>query len=200
MRGRNGSFLLTYFGYKVGKRKMPTIKYLHHKKLGNNMNEQQFWQVFDEVNNAANGDMDVKCQLIEEKVAQLSGADAIAFSYLFSEKMAAAYSWKLWAAAYLINGGCGDDSFMDFRSSLIAQGQAIFEQALQDPDSLAAVETDEDYDWCYEGVQYAVNDGVEAAVGDTVLREVSLDSEPSGDAWDEEDLADLLPKLAAKYS
>jgi|GEM_PF-2682410 len=31
MRHRNGSFLLTNFGDKVGKRKMPTIKYFYIK-------------------------------------------------------------------------------------------------------------------------------------------------------------------------
>ncbi|GAB6141096.1 DUF4240 domain-containing protein [Methylosoma difficile] len=164
------------------------------------MNEQAFWQFFDEVNQAANGDMDVKCELIKDKAAQLSKQDAIDFSHLFNEMMDKAYSWELWAAAYIINGGCGDDSFMDFRSSLIAQGQSIFEQALSDPDSLAEVETDDDYDWCYEGIQYAVSDGVELAAGDVPPRKSAHPSDPSGEEWDEDDLADLLPKLDAKYS
>jgi hypothetical protein len=29
------------------------------------------------------------------------------------------YSWELRGAAYVINDGCGDDTFNDFRSSLI---------------------------------------------------------------------------------
>ena len=32
------------------------------------------------------------------------------------------YRWDMWAAAYLIGGGCSDDGFIDFRAGLIAQG------------------------------------------------------------------------------
>lgn len=34
----------------------------------------------------------------------------------------ALYRRDLWAAAYIIGGGCSDDSFIDFRAGLIAQG------------------------------------------------------------------------------
>ncbi|MGW9206325.1 DUF4240 domain-containing protein [Embleya sp. NPDC055664] len=41
----------------------------------------------------------------------------------FREAREALYLWDLWAAAYLIGGGCSDDAFMDFRAGLIAQGR-----------------------------------------------------------------------------
>ncbi|MFD6821443.1 DUF4240 domain-containing protein [Streptomyces sp. NPDC060085] len=41
------------------------------------------------------------------------------------------------AAAYLIGGGCSNDSFMDFRAGLIALGRDWYEKATADPDSLA---------------------------------------------------------------
>jgi hypothetical protein len=44
----------------------------------------------------------------------------------------------LWAAAYLIEGGC-DDGFMDFRAGLMLQGRTAFEAAVADPDSLAGL-------------------------------------------------------------
>ena len=51
--------------------------------------------------------------------------------------MADAYTWDLWGAAYLINGGCSDDGFAYFRSWLISRGRAAYEEAVRDPDSLA---------------------------------------------------------------
>ncbi|GAA1585730.1 hypothetical protein GCM10009678_80400 [Actinomadura kijaniata] len=49
------------------------------------------------------------------------------------------YRGDLWGAAYLINGGASDDGFDYFRGWLVSQGRAVYEAALADPDSLAAV-------------------------------------------------------------
>ncbi|WP_342210876.1 LysR family transcriptional regulator [Streptomyces sp. DH-12] len=43
----------------------------------------------------------------------------------------------LWAAAYVINGGCSDDGFDYFRGWLIAQGREVFERAVARPGALA---------------------------------------------------------------
>ncbi|WP_433680703.1 DUF4240 domain-containing protein [Nocardia sp. CA-119907] len=45
--------------------------------------------------------------------------------------------WDIWAAAYLIGGGCSDDSFTDFRAGVIALGRDWFERVTESPDSLA---------------------------------------------------------------
>jgi hypothetical protein len=51
--------------------------------------------------------------------------------------MARSYVAQLWAAAFVINGGCSDDGFEYFRGWLITRGREVFERALADPDSLA---------------------------------------------------------------
>jgi hypothetical protein len=51
--------------------------------------------------------------------------------------MADSYRSSLWAAAYVINGGCSDDGFDYFRGWLMLQGREAFGQAVADPDSLA---------------------------------------------------------------
>jgi Protein of unknown function (DUF4240) len=45
----------------------------------------------------------------------------------------------LWGAAFILNGGCSDDGFNDFRGWLIAQGRTVYEAALENPDSLADI-------------------------------------------------------------
>jgi hypothetical protein len=42
-----------------------------------------------------------------------------------------------------MNGGCSDDGFEYFRAWLLAQGRDTFEKALEDPDTLAALEDPE---------------------------------------------------------
>jgi hypothetical protein len=51
--------------------------------------------------------------------------------------MADSYRSPLWAAAYVINGGCSDDGFENFRSRLITQGRQVYERTVADPDTLA---------------------------------------------------------------
>lgn len=65
--------------------------------------------------------------------------DIVSYAQPLSGLFARSYRADLWAAAYLINGGASDDGFEYFRGWLISQGQAVFEAALADPDSLAGV-------------------------------------------------------------
>lgn len=163
------------------------------------MNEKEFWEIIDGINNRSSGSMDRKCELLVESVEKLDSKSAIKFCEIFDKLMDNAYTWNLWGAAYIINGGCSDDSFNDFRSSLISQGKTIYEKALSDPDSLSEIELNDDEDWCYEGFQYAVTDSVEALVGNEVERSASPE-EPHGNEWDEDELDKLFPRLTSKYA
>lgn len=160
------------------------------------MDEAGFWKIVRDVHDASGGGMDQKCLLLRQRLASLPASEAAQFSEFFDDMMERAYSWPLWGAAYVINGGCGDDTFSDFRASLISRGKAPFERAMADPDSLAGEPIDEEA-WFYEGYQYAVTDGVEAAGGRRKQRQVPAD--PSGTAWREEQLDALFPKLTGKF-
>lgn len=141
--------------------------------------------------------MDRKCEFLKAAILKLPKNDANDFAILFDTMMDRAYSSELWGAAYIINGGCGDDTFNDFRSSLISRGRAGFERALANPDSFS----DETYDeetWFYEGFQYAVTEGVKSAVGSRPAHRHPRD--PSGTRWREEELLQLFPRLSAKFS
>ncbi len=163
------------------------------------MDEQKFWAIIEAVHRQANGDMDEKSALVKNMLSQLSKEDAKKFAHIFDDKMDQAYSWPLWGAAYVIAGGCGDDAFMDFRASLISRGQTDYDAAILDPETLATLDLDTD-DWFFEGYQYAVTDGVEAAVGVIVDRQNPHPTEPSGVAWDEDHVYDDYPELSAKYA
>jgi hypothetical protein len=163
------------------------------------VDEAQFWELVQRAHDAAGADMDRKCKVLQAEIGMLSRNDANDFAILFDMMMDRAYSHKLWGAAYVIHGGCGDDTFDDFRSSLISRGRACFERAIADPDSLA----DEPFDetaWFYEGYQYAVTAGVMAVVGMRPGRRHPHPDRPSGEAWVEDDLPELFPRLNAKLT
>ncbi|MFB9447064.1 DUF4240 domain-containing protein [Dactylosporangium vinaceum] len=75
--------------------------------------------------------------VVMDRLRQLSPAEIVEFARLFSDVLDMAYLEPLWTAAGLIEGGCGDDGFRDFRAGLILQGRAAFSAAVDDPDSLA---------------------------------------------------------------
>ena len=163
------------------------------------MDESKFWGIVQGAHDESGGDMDEKCEAVKTSIASLSKEDAIVFSHLFDEMMDKAYSWPLWAAAYIINGGCSDDSFSDFRASLISRGRQSYESAIANPESLVDEESDEDTLF-YEGYQYAVNDGVEASAGFVPDRNKPHPENPSGKEWEEDKVYELFPKLSAKFA
>lgn len=66
-----------------------------------------------------------------------TGQEILDYQEKFDELHQALYRWELWAAADLIGGGRSDDSFIDFRAGLIAQGRDWYDKAAASPDSLA---------------------------------------------------------------
>lgn len=164
------------------------------------MNIDQFWQIIDSVHAKSGGDMDRKCELLKEELSALENDELCDFIDHFDGADAAAYTWPLWGAAYVLQGGCSDDSFSDFRATLISHGRSVFERALTDPESLAELSFDDEEDVSYEGFQYVKNDVAEAKLGEVPKRKVSFPDIPAGPEWDEDSVDQLYPKLAAKYS
>lgn len=163
------------------------------------MNKDQFWQIIDSVHLVSGGDMDRKCELLKEKLSKLENNDLRDFIDHFDSADAAAYNWPLWGAAYVMHGGCSDDSFSDFRAALISQGREVYERALIYPESLVELDREDEEDLFYEGYQYVKNEVAKERLGEIPRRKVSFPDNPSGSEWDEDSLEQLFPKLSAKY-
>ncbi len=164
------------------------------------MDRNKFWEIIQLVHEKSKGDMDDKCELIKTSISELEVSDALEFLKLFDEMMDSLYSWSLWGAAYVMNGGCGDDSFMDFRSCIISRGLQDYTLAVEAPDELAGLDYHEET-WFYEGFSYAINDAVESKIGELPQKARLYAEQPSGDEWEEspEILSNLYPKLWAKF-
>ena len=102
----------------------------------------------------------------------------------------------------MIEDGCSDDCFRDFRAYLISLGGEPYEAALRDPDSLAPVVQDaETGDW--ENADSVAGDAYESAAGEDIPADDSdLSGDPRGEPWDDEDqdaLVQRYPALAARF-
>jgi Protein of unknown function (DUF4240) len=98
-----------------------------------------FWHLIEKTKADSKGDSDKQAELIVEQLSLMAIEEIITFEHIHNELMGRAYRRDLWNAAYIIDCGCSDDGFMDFRAWLIGQGQAIFNEALNDPESLVDV-------------------------------------------------------------
>jgi hypothetical protein len=171
------------------------------------MNKAVFWSLIDASRENAGGDLDRQAADLRARVEQLDPDEIVQFGKLFSEYWRRAYTWDLWAAAYILGGGCSDDGFLDFRGWLISRGQRVYEAALRDPETLERVVNAEAGDECqYEGFQYVAREAWEKKtrnrLGDFPAQEITQADEPSGEPWSEEgdDLARRLPKLWRKFA
>jgi Protein of unknown function (DUF4240) len=113
-----------------------------------------------------------------------------------------AYTWELWGAAYVIEDGCSDDCFRDFRAYLISLGRDPYEAALKSPDSLAPlVEDAETGDW--ENADDVAPEAYEDVTGEDIPSgDSDLSGRPRGEEWDDEQqdaLVQRYPVLAARF-
>jgi hypothetical protein len=103
------------------------------------MEHAAFWEIIQTTNDSAQRDQEIQINLIRDALLQLPPEEIYDFDRILLHYHAVSFRSDLWAAAYIINGGCSDDAFEYFRLWLIAQGQKVFEAALQNPESLVEI-------------------------------------------------------------
>lgn len=174
------------------------------------MSIKQFWTIIGRVHEASPDDMKLKCSLLAKELQQLQPHELKSFDDHFTDCFFRCYTWDVWGAAHVICNGCGDDSFMDFRSTLISLGSKPFETALKDADALAQFEINPD--WArYEGYQYVSSmvfreatgqepecDCPECHPGSSPKKKIHP-KEPAGIPFAEWEMSSRFPKLVAKY-
>jgi len=162
------------------------------------MNETIFWELIEKTKRGSAGDEDEQVSQLERVLEAYSPEEILEFDRLFHEQMRRSYRRDLWAAAYIINGGCSDDGFDYFRAWLIAQGRDIFKLALKDPESLT--ETAE-ADVELELIMYAHINAYEKKTGGKFPYPRHPASELTGEEWEEteECLQQKFPKLFERF-
>jgi len=185
------------------------------------MDKSQFWKMIDDARHDVTQSDDI-AGLLSEKLADMDVRDIVRWQQIFDAYHNISRKSKLWAAAYVINGGCSDDGFEYFRGWLIAQGQDVFLSALADPDSLSTVDLDaeddaaENEEMLYAGVEayfkkmsmperdYGKFEAAcdEYALSEDEQRDLAADIHfpPNIDLeWEDDELQSVVPALCAKF-
>ena len=173
------------------------------------MSDQAFWGLIEGVPNDVTNPTR-RLELLRSSLEKLPENELISFEITFRQKLNHAYSWDLWGAAYLIHGGCSDDGFQYFRSWLISRGQEVYQNALDNPDSLAELDVrpaGPGGNWEFEDLLYLTMDIFDknGGEGDFFVIVESITgygpSTPTGEGFLEKDdhLRQRYPKLWLRF-
>ncbi|MEU6676300.1 DUF4240 domain-containing protein [Streptomyces sp. NPDC046925] len=184
------------------------------------MDTDTFWDIIEAARSGATDSGELFDEVLVEQLAKKPRQEILEYAQRFDELHDALYRWDVWAAAYLIGGGCSDDSFMDFRAGVIALGRQWYERVAADPDSLAghpdvvdAAEEPGDEVLFREAVNYAAAEAFEWTTGDAdafheARRGVHRADPESGteadmgedfDFDDDSEMSRRLPRLAGLF-
>jgi hypothetical protein len=167
----------------------------------------QFWGLIETARTSADDQSDSEA-IVARAVEALSALppEEITSAYQrLDEVMKQSYLHPLWAAAYVMNGGCSDDSFDYFRAWLMLQGRSVFEAAMADPDGLAelpvVLAAVDKADFRHEDALYIPHQAHEMATGHELPEDLPIAPRPDLDpAWefdfdDRHEMFARLPRL-----
>lgn len=163
------------------------------------METDKFWRIIETSKSKSLGDYEKQQSELKKELTKLTANEVLEFDNKFRTLKGEIYNWDFWAAAYIINGGCSDDCFSDFRGWLIGQGQSIYENAIQNIETLTELKETNNGDW--EGLSYIATDVYEKKTGNDMPQGIQENFEITGEEWeeDENDLKNRFPKLYTKF-
>ncbi len=173
------------------------------------MDKQTFWKLIETAR--ADAAPEEVASRAAELLADRPEAEIAASQQVLWDLLAESYRAPLWAAAYVINGGCSDDGFDYFRGWLLTQGQETFETALTDPDALAAHPAVREAaakgrDLWDEGAlsiawrAYEAGTGRELPADSFTISYPALDPSWDFDFGDTDEISARLPRLSALFA
>lgn len=161
------------------------------------MTKDEFWNLIEKSKTmTGEGDCYDQAAILQSLLEECSPADIAHFDEIYDQMRLDSNDRRLWAAAYIINGGCSEEGFEYFRGWLISRGREVFEKAVQDPRTLISEVPDEEGELECEDMLYVARNAYEKKTGSPLPARPPLEANFTGDAWDEETVDALYPELA----
>jgi hypothetical protein len=180
------------------------VSLLFGQRRGVVVGPRRFWKIIDASRQRSRGGQG-QFAALEQLLRALPAEEVASFNEHFGTCLARADCNDVYAAAAIIDGfQVSDDAFTYFLEWLIAQGEKVFEGALQSPDSLAGVVAKGEV-CAFEGFGYIAARIWEEKTGLGAARmpgqKATAAKAPDGSAWkDDDDLKQRFPRLWAKFS
>ncbi|GAB3591402.1 DUF4240 domain-containing protein [Angustibacter peucedani] len=165
------------------------------------MDADQFWAVVDQTR-GDDGDVEAHADRLLARLQRLPLDEVADFVRLYQQHAQSLFTWDLWGAGYVVEGGLSDDGFTDFRAWVVSQGRAAYDAVRADPEALVDLVPDDGVG-DPEAFGYVGAAALEA-LGGSMSRVTGLQplpSEPAGEpfAEDAEWLATRYPRLTERF-
>ena len=168
------------------------------------MRDDIFWQLIQESIDKSNGELDSQHKVLISILSKYEPEEIIEFDKIFNKFYVESYTSDLWAAAYIINGGCYEDDFDYFRGWLISRGKKVYEETINNPDALVDVVSVYDAGNVeFEDFLYIASDAykVRTSQDDFYNKAIRISSPKINLTWseNEEELGKMFPELVEKF-
>lgn len=168
------------------------------------MTIDEFWELIKKSREGVI-DCEEQAKVLTQLLLQLPPTNIHEFAQHFANCRKLTNRNDLWAVAYIINGGCSESGFEDFRGWLVSQGKEFFEQVLIHPECAGdRVEVNRSgnpvRDAECEPILYSAFAAYRQKTG-AEMPEVEYDyfAKPQGADWNEDDLKSLYPSLYQRF-
>ncbi|MDX8348023.1 DUF4240 domain-containing protein [Cognatiyoonia sp. IB215446] len=158
------------------------------------MSEDLFWEIMAR----AQCDSEVETALkIEDEFLGYTGKAIRDAGKMMQSYLVAAYRADIWGLAYLLEDGCSDDAFEDFRGWMILRGRTTFETIMTSPDMFDPRDAD--------GANFAAGGSLQSAFENAYLCRAGKPlilprTKYPKVEFDEDRIVDLLPKMSARLA
>lgn len=168
------------------------------------MDESRFWELIDQTRDGT-ANVAEHADVLRKALESLSPDDIASFGQILENKLEELNHFDIWEVAYIINTGCGDDDFTNFRAGVIARGKDTFNIALQNPSRLGDLDnaedliTGEDF-WATYMQAWSNKTRAPSNIGPEVTM-APASNQASGEPFSEDEgcLSSKHPQLFAKY-
>ncbi|MCY4335118.1 MAG: DUF4240 domain-containing protein [Litoreibacter sp.] len=96
------------------------------------MSEELFWSIIHDAQCSSESETLLK---IEDRLTAFTPKAIRDAAKFFQSSLTASYCEDIWALAYVLQDGCSDDSFEDFRCWMVLRGRDLFETIVASPDA-----------------------------------------------------------------
>jgi len=175
--------------------KKPKAKKMTDKRK---IDENTFWELIKETREEIEDTSEFTDRL-RDKLESMSAVEIKKFQKLLLQKMEELNHWDIWALAYIVRGGCGDDEFDYFKAWVVSKGKEVFESIKNmQMDHLKKLFENEEPQ--LEAFMYVAQEAYERKKYD-VMPTPRVKSIPiQGKEWSEENICKSYPELCQMFN
>ena len=156
------------------------------------INEDVFWEIIKQIREKSEDKFDF-IENLSSKLEEFKPTEIRRFERFFLTYYSQLNSWDIWALAYIVRCGCGDDAFDYFKAWVISKGEEVFNDIKSL--NIHKIEKHFNEDPQLEEMLYVSENTYENKTGELMPSIRVKNKKISGKQWDENNLEQEFPEI-----